>query len=387
MAERRKTLHSKMKRTVSSIRRNSVVEKTKGIILVKSPKDEEKGVELTYTDAKVIGNGSFGVVYQAMLVGSNEIVAVKKVLVDQRFKSRELQIMKTLRHPNIVDLKYFFFSDGDSKQDVYMNLVLGFMPDTVYKVAKCHLKSKQPIPIFLTKLWMYQLFQGLAYIHSLGVCHRDIKPQNLLLNTETGVLKLCDFGSAKYLVKSEPNVAYICSRYYRAPELILGATDYSLHIDVWSAGCVVAELLLGGQPLFPGESGIDQMVVIIKILGPPTRAQILEMNKDFSGFKFPQISHHPWQKQMLESLTNFKRTVSPTRLKRNLKRAFKKTTPADAIDLLSKLLEYNPTERLSPESVCHHPFFDDLRNPEASLPDGNQLPPLVGITAVKETTL
>ena len=80
------------------------------------------------------------------------------------------------------------------------------------------------------QLYMYQLFRSLAYIHALGVCHRDIKPQNLLLDPESGVLKLCDFGSAKHLVRGEPNVSYICSRYYRAPELIFGATDYTTNI-------------------------------------------------------------------------------------------------------------------------------------------------------------
>lgn len=81
---------------------------------------------------------------------------------------------------------------------------------------------------------MYQLFRSLAYIHSLGICHRDIKPQNLLLDPETGVLKLCDFGSAKHLVKGEPNVSYICSRYYRAPELIFGAIDYTTKIGEYT---------------------------------------------------------------------------------------------------------------------------------------------------------
>ena len=98
-----------------------------------------------------------------------------------------------------------------------------------------------------------------------GICHRDIKPQNLLLDPESGILKLCDFGSAKHLVRGEPNVSYICSRYYRAPELIFGATDYTTNIDVWSAGCVFAELMLG-QPIFPGDSGVDQLVEIIKVI-------------------------------------------------------------------------------------------------------------------------
>lgn len=148
--------------------------------------------------------------------------------------------------------------------------------------------------LFSLQLYMYQLFRSLAYIHSLGICHRDIKPQNLLLDPDSGVLKLCDFGSAKHLMKGEPNVSYICSRYYRAPELIFGAIDYTTKIDVWSAGCVLAELLLG-QPIFPGDSGVDQLVEIIKVLGTPTREQIREMNPNYTEFKFPQIKSHPWQ--------------------------------------------------------------------------------------------
>lgn len=94
--------------------------------------------------------------------------------------------------------------------------------------------------------------------------YRDIKPHNLLVDPVRHILKLCDFGSAKAFVKGEPNVAYICSRFYRAPELILGATDYTTAIDVWSAGCVFAELLTG-HPIFPGISGVDQLVEIIKV--------------------------------------------------------------------------------------------------------------------------
>lgn len=90
------------------------------------------------------------------------------------------------------------------------------------------------MPMLEVKLYIYQLFRSLAYIHSQGICHRDIKPQNLLLDTNTGVLKLCDFGSAKILVENEPNVSYICSRYYRAPELIFGATNYTTKIGIYS---------------------------------------------------------------------------------------------------------------------------------------------------------
>lgn len=112
------------------------------------------------------------------------------------------------------------------------------------------------VPNILVKLYAYQLLRSIAYIHALGICHRDIKPQNILVDPASHVLKLCDFGSAKQLVVGEPNVSYICSRYYRAPELIFGNSDYNCVIDVWSVGCVIAELMLG-QPIFPGESGVD----------------------------------------------------------------------------------------------------------------------------------
>ncbi|XP_033209776.1 glycogen synthase kinase-3 beta-like isoform X4 [Belonocnema kinseyi] len=311
--------------------------------------------EVSYTDTKVIGNGSFGVVYQAKLCDTGEMVAIKKVLQDKRFKNRELQIMRRLEHCNIVKLKYFFYSSGDKKDEVYLNLVLEYIPETVYKVARHYSKSKQTIPISFIKLYMYQLFRSLAYIHSLGICHRDIKPQNLLLDPETGVLKLCDFGSAKLLVKGEPNVSYICSRYYRAPELIFGAIDYTTKIDVWSAGCVLAELLLG-QPIFPGDSGVDQLVEIIKVLGTPTRDQIREMNPNYTEFKFPQIKSHPWQK------------------------VFRARTPPEAMELVARLLEYTPSLRMTPLQACAHSFFDELRDPDTRLPSTRELPPLFNFT-------
>jgi glycogen synthase kinase 3 beta len=311
--------------------------------------------EVSYTDTKVIGNGSFGVVYQARLVDTNEMVAIKRVLQDKRFKNRELQIMRRLDHCNIVRLKYFFYTSGEKKDEVYLNLVLEFIPETVYRVARHYSKSKQTIPISFIKLYMYQLFRSLAYIHSLGICHRDIKPQNLLLDPSSGVLKLCDFGSAKHLVRGEPNVSYICSRYYRAPELIFGATDYTTMIDVWSAGCVLAELLLG-QPIFPGDSGVDQLVEIIKVLGTPTKEQIREMNRNYTEFKFPQIKAHPWQK------------------------VFRTRTPPEAIELVSRLLEYTPSSRITPLQACAHPFFNELRESGTRLPNNNELPPLFNFT-------
>jgi len=314
--------------------------------------------ELTYTNCKVVGNGSFGVVFQAKLVGvskDQEDIAIKKVLQDKRFKNRELQIMRLVSHPNVVDLRAFFYSNGEKKDEVYLNLVLEYVPETVYRASRHYAKLKQPMPMLQIKLYMYQLLRSLAYIHSVGICHRDIKPQNLLLNPATGVLKLCDFGSAKILVAGEPNVSYICSRYYRAPELIFGATNYTTFIDIWSNGCVMAELMLG-QPLFPGESGIDQLVEIIKVLGTPSREQIKTMNPNYMEHKFPQIKPHPFSK------------------------VFRPRTAPEAIDMISKLLEYTPNARLGAIQAMVHPFFDELRQEDARMPNGREFPPLFNFT-------
>jgi len=305
---------------------------------------------LSYSTERVVGNGSFGVVFQATCLETGETVAIKKVLQDKRFKNRELQIMQLLEHPNIIKHKHCFYSTTE-KEEVYLNLVLEYVPDTAYRIAKHYAKQNQRVPTLYVKLYMYQLCRSLAHIHSLGVCHRDIKPQNLLVNTQTHQLKLCDFGSAKILVKGEPNISYICSRYYRAPELIFGATDYTTAIDVWSMGCVLAELLLG-QPLFPGESGVDQLVEIIKVLGTPTREEIYSMNPNYTEFKFPQIKAHPWSK------------------------VFHKRMPSDAVDLVSRLLQYSPHLRCTAIQACAHPFFDELRDPSMRIPSGRPVPPL-----------
>lgn len=117
------------------------------------------------------------------------------------------------------------------------------------------------------------------------------------MNNQSNKLQLCDFGSAKKLVKGEPNIAYICSRCYRAPELIFGATDYDPQIDVWSVGCVIAELF-NGDPLFLGDSAVDQLVEIIKVLGTPSKQQVLSMNHayDLSQYKFVGIKQRDWRK-------------------------------------------------------------------------------------------
>ncbi|KAG5396717.1 hypothetical protein IGI04_018531 [Brassica rapa subsp. trilocularis] len=235
-------------------------------------KNGEPKQTISYMAERAVGTGSFGIVFQAKCLETGESVAIKKVLQDRHYKNRELQLMRLMDHPNVVSLKHCFFSTT-SRDELFLNLVMEYVPETLYRI-----------------------FRGLAYIHTApGVCHRDLKPQNLLVRTLILSLisvKLCDFGSAKILVKGEANISYICSRYYRAPDLIFGATEYTSSIDIWSAGCVLAELLLG-QPLFPGENSVDQLVEIIKVLGTPTREEIRCMNPNYTDFRFPQIKAHP----------------------------------------------------------------------------------------------
>jgi len=284
------------------------------------------------------GKGSFGVVYKAVVQVTKLTVAIKKVLQDPNYKNRELQIMKMVVHPNTVELIDSFYQRDRDKGEVFLNLILGYMPENLYEVSSKYAKRNESMPLTHIQAYIWQLCRALGYIHNLGICHRDIKPQNLLINSETLQLRLCDFGSAKILVRGEPNVSYICSRYYRAPELIFGAGDYTTAIDIWSSGCVMAELILG-TPIFAGESGIDQLVEIIKVLGTPTRKQIHSMNPDYKDYnKFPSIKRHPWEK------------------------VFPQSTPVSALSLMSSMLRYTPSHRLLPLEVLCHAFFDDLKN-------------------------
>jgi len=320
----------------------------------RSRQKEDSNKEIQYTANSIIGKGSFGTVYKATVTETGEVVAIKKVLQDRRFKNRELQIMRNMNHTNVVALKHSFYAKGD-KNEVYLNLVMEYVPLTVHHHLKSFFKVKKSIPVFLVRLYMYQISRALAYIHSLGICHRDIKPHNLLMDPVSHVCKLIDFGSAKVLVAGQPNVAYICSRYYRAPELVFEATEYTTTIDVWSMGCVMAELFLG-KPIFMGQSKEHQLIEIVKILGTPTRTELKQMNPNHKMYKFAQIKGHSW----------------PT--------IFRGKAPPDAIDLISQILCYVPTSRTTAFQALAHPFFDDLRKKGACLPDGRELPALFDFT-------
>ena len=304
-----------------------------------------------YTEATTLGSGTFGTVIRAK-AENGDYVAIKKVLQDPRFKNRELHIMKSVSHPNVVALRDHYYTPGDvNPSDVYLNVVMEYMPETLHRCCRDWMKTtRQPVPIVLVKVFMFQLLRSIAYLHlpSVNVCHRDIKPHNLLVDSARGLLKICDFGSAKNLVPSEPNVAYICSRYYRAPELIFGTAQYTTAIDIWSVGCIFAEMLLG-EPIFKGENSMGQLVEIIKVLGTPTKEQVDAMTKR-CDVKLPQLRPRPWRQ------------------------VFKDHVPPEAFDLCDKLLKYVPGERVLPlEGICHE-FFRDLWNPTTMLPNGQPLP-------------
>mmetsp|Transcript_12879 Transcript_12879/g.19391 ORF Transcript_12879/g.19391 Transcript_12879/m.19391 type:complete len:355 (-) Transcript_12879:347-1411(-) len=316
----------------------------------------KKRKTISYNAERVVGTGSFGVVYLAKVEETDEVVAIKKVLQDRRYKNRELQMMKTVNHRNVVKMKHCFFNKGE-RNGLYLHLVLEYVPDTVYNFCKSFTKKKEYMPLIYVKLFTYQMLRSLNYIHTRSICHRDIKPQNLLVDPISGVLKLCDFGSAKQLQQGEPNVAYICSRFYRAPELIFGSTFYTTAIDVWSAGCVLGELMLG-EPLFPGESSLDQIVEIMRVLGKPRKEQLGSLSKNYSSFKFPDVQALPWRK-IYEKRLNLGFPL-----------------PEDALRLLDRMLQYDPKERPGAIDLLADPFFDDLRNKNTRLPSGKQLPEL-----------
>merc|ERR1719253_492602 len=314
------------------------------------PPPAEESESCTYNAERVIGNGTFGIVYSAHIVETDETVAIKKVFVDRRYRNRELQLWREMRHPNIVTLKHAFYTSGDSPDELYLNMVMEYVPETVYCVMKRFCKQKQQMPKVLVQLYTYQASRALAHLHASSVVHRDIKPQNLLVDANRGhLLKLCDFGSAARLGNNRPAlVAYICSRYYRAPELIFGATNYTTAVDLWSIGCVLAEMIRG-RPLFPGENGVDQLVEIVKVLGAPSKTQVLAMNPQYFNFSFPNIAACSWG-------AVFRRDVSQ-----------------DLAELLGGFLQYDPEARIHPLEACAHPCFDELRQEHARV-EGLPLP-------------
>ncbi|CAF0752117.1 unnamed protein product [Rotaria sordida] len=308
-------------------------------------------VELHIGEREKIGQGTFGKVYKAKLITTQEIVAIKEVEIEEKFKSRELDILKTMIHPNIVRLKYFFHSS--SIKDT-LCLIMEYMPMSAHRLISNYRHNHKILPLFYIKLFCYQMLRGLGYLHVQGVAHRDVKPANMIVDYEAGILKICDLGSAKKLNKNEKSVSYVCTRYYRAPELLLGCTEYTTAVDIWSAGCCIAEFL-NGYAIFRGIDSSDQMYRIIKIIGIPTRDELREMNSRYTG-----------------SVDLTVITFTP----RTLRGYLPERTQESALILLEQLLKYKPNERLTCQAALASDFFSELKQHSILLPNKRHLPPL-----------
>mmetsp|Transcript_11302 Transcript_11302/g.25322 ORF Transcript_11302/g.25322 Transcript_11302/m.25322 type:complete len:592 (+) Transcript_11302:82-1857(+) len=307
----------------------------------------------TYQLEHIVGNGAFGVVWRAR-ADDGSLVAIKKVMLDRRYHNRELQMMKVMDHENIVRLRHYFEKSGRKKDETYLHLVMDFLPETIRSVALRHQKRSQRFSFDHIRAYLWQTFCALEYIHARRICHRDIKPDNLLCDPSTLQCRLCDFGCSKVLVKGQPNVSYICSRYYRAPELMFGATEYAVGVDVWSVGTILMELLLGHLPFQGQDSTQQHLVEIMKLLGTPTDRDLHAMRATCCTADLPMLKPFPWE------------------------RIFAPNTPSEAIDLAQRLLRYDPDQRLSASQALKHPFFDGaeklVRSNSSSEETGSSVP-------------
>lgn len=313
----------------------------------KSP--SEGNTILTYSMLEVIGKGTFGTVYEAKCDQTKEIVAIKSVFQDSRYNNRELDILKMLNHSNIIKMDNYFYTskntpnpNGNSKDSIYLNVVMSYIPMNLSQFIKSYTKTGRKVPLNEIRCISFQFMLALDYLCLKGICHRDLKPHNILIDKESLATKICDFGSAKILMKDQPNISYICSRYYRAPELIFCTTDYTNAIDMWSIGCVIAEIAIG-SPIFRGETSTDQLFEIIKLLGTPTKEQITDMNPNYKKYKFP----------LIRSVT-LKEKVSHPQYNENELSVF--------IDFLTKILVYEPLKRFTPKQALSHPFLSEFNS-------------------------
>ncbi|QLQ80885.1 hypothetical protein HG537_0E02400 [Torulaspora globosa] len=304
-----------------------------------------------------IGHGAFGTVVQAFITPDREKwygpFAIKKVPAQTEYKSRELQILRIADHPNVVKLEYFFTHLSPQDGKVYQHLAMECLPETLQIEISRYASNKLELPMKHVKLYSYQIARGMLYLHAFGICHRDIKPSNILVDPTSGVLKICDFGSAKKLEQSQPSISYICSRFYRAPELIVGCTQYTTQIDIWGLGCVIGEMLIG-KAVFQGQEPLLQLREIAKLLGPPDKKFIFFANPSYDGPLFSKPLFSGSRQQRFE-------------------KNFSHAGP-DEIDLLMNVLVYEPQLRLSPRRIMAHRFFDDLRNEEYFFPRGQTQP-------------
>eukprot|EP00929_Paragymnodinium_shiwhaense_P068785 TRINITY_DN34661_c0_g1_i1.p1 TRINITY_DN34661_c0_g1~~TRINITY_DN34661_c0_g1_i1.p1 ORF type:complete len:424 (-),score=46.77 TRINITY_DN34661_c0_g1_i1:133-1404(-) len=288
----------------------------------------------SYVVECALGKGSFGTVYKALDTATNRPVAIKTLKHSEA--DVELQMLKLLAEsPCIVRLLGSFPHGKEDK----VNLVLELIPDNLQRIIKHYRYGRKThMSIMFVALYSFQLFRGLASLERHEVIHRDIKPANLLVEPNNHRLKICDFGTAMSLNNPAAHQVYVCSRFYRAPELVLSTPITSLAVDLWSGGCVLGEMLLG-QAVFGGADGLDQLCKIMEILGTPTAADIHAMNPEYDASVLfrEHVEAVPW----IDVLGT--------------------GAPPDVRDLVKSLLQFNPAKRPRPLQVMASPVHDEVR--------------------------
>lgn len=294
-----------------------------------------------------IDEGTYGVVYRAKDKKTGEIVALKKVKMEKEREGfpltslREINILLSFHHPSIVDVKEVVV--GSNLDSIFM--VMEYMEHDLKGLMET---MKQPFSQSEVKCLMLQLLEGIKYLHDNWVLHRDLKTSNLLLNNR-GELKICDFGLARqYGSPLKPYTHLVVTLWYRAPELLLGAKQYSTAIDMWSLGCIMAELL-SKEPLFNGKTELDQIDKIFRTLGTPSETIWPGFSK-LPGVKVNFVKHQYNLLRKKFPATSF--TGSPV-------------LSDSGFDLLNKLLTYDPEKRITAEAALNHDWFREVPLPKS----------------------
>ena len=301
-------------------------------------------MQTKYEVLGIVGEGAYGIVYKCKNKETNEIVAIKKFketeddLVKKTIK-RELKVLKLLKHENIVEFKEAI----KQKNNIY--IVFEYVEKNLLEFLQ---ENNNKIPENKIKIILYQLCKALKYLHKNNIIHRDIKPENLLIDSKNYKLKLCDFGFARKIKKTnikntknpknELLTDYVATRWYRSPELLISNGNYNFEVDYWAAGCIMGELI-DGNPIFPGENEIDQLHCIQKILGnfPQEYIDLFYNNPVYSQFDLIDVK-------------------KPTGLD---KKYFGKLNK-DGVLFLKGLLELDPKKRLCDDNVLEHCYFKDF---------------------------